>query len=276
MTWEEIIIDIRKKPEYSQLVKDSYFGEDLIDCVERYRASDEFVEILQALRSINNKSNLRILDLGAGNGISSVAFALCGYEVIALEPDLSKTVGAGAIEFLQKHYQLPNLEIITCFAEDMPYPENSFDLVFARQSMHHAYNLESFVNKSSNVLKKGGVFFTIRDHVVNNREQKEAFLNQHPLHKFYGGENAYSLEEYKNAITHAGLKIISSIGPYDNSINYYPETFESMKNKFQSKFLFSLNLPNIIFKFILVLRRLLTNNYNQSPGRLFSFIAIKK
>lgn len=275
MTWEEIIIDIRKKPEYSQLVKDSYFGEDLIDCVERYRVSGEFIEILNLIRSRSNSDILSILDLGAGNGITSISFALSGYNVVALEPDPSNTVGAGAIEILKKHYSLDNVEIIKCYAEDLPYDPDTFDVVFARQSMHHAYKLKDFVKQASRVLKKSGVYFSIRDHVVNNEIQKEIFLESHPLHKFYGGENAYSLEEYKDAITNADLTIILSLGPFDNVINYYPETLFTIKEKFEKKYLFSLKVPNLFFKLFLFVRRLLTNNYSNSAGRLYSFVAIK-
>lgn len=276
MTWEEIIIDIRKKPEYSQLVKDSYFGEDLIDCVERYKASEEFYEILRIIKSKNNSDNLTILDLGAGNGITSISFALSGYNVVALEPDPSNTVGAGAIEILKKHYSLQNIEIMKCYAEDLGYNTETFDVVFARQSMHHAYKLIDFVSQASRVLKKSGMYFSIRDHVVNNEIQKAIFLESHPLHRYYGGENAFSLEEYKFAITNANLNIILSLGPFDNVINYYPETLLTIKEKFEKKFLFSLKVPNLFFKLFLIFRKLLTNNYSNSPGRLYSFVAIKR
>ena len=276
MTWEQIIVDIRQNPEYTELVRDAYLGTDLVDCIERYRSSEEFLEITKYITMYFLNKKMSILDLGAGNGISSIAFALLGHKVFALEPDKSKTVGAGAIKILKDHYHLNNLEIVSCYAEDMPYSENSFDMVFARQAMHHAYNLNSFVMQSARALKPGGFFFTVRDHVVNNEHQKKKFLEQHPLHKFYGGENAFSLREYKNALNLAGLSIIKELGPYDSIINYFPETLETIRVKTEQKFQIPFTIPSILFKLFLQFRKLMTRNYRNQPGRLYSFIAIKK
>lgn len=73
--------------------------------------------------------------------------------------------------------------------------KKGFDVVFARQAMHHAYHLESFILAAYRVLNNKGILITIRDHVVETPKEKEIFLANHPLHKFYGGENAFSLLE---------------------------------------------------------------------------------
>lgn len=120
MTWHETIEYIRKDKNYSQLVKDAYFSENLKANVELYRATEEFKETLNELRMMNDSPSLNILDLGAGNGISTIAFALEGYKVTALEPDTSDTIGAGAIRKLTELYHLKNVDILECYAEDIP------------------------------------------------------------------------------------------------------------------------------------------------------------
>ena len=77
--------------------------------------------------------------------------------------------------------------------------------------MHHAQDLNKFIKESARVLKRGGHLFTIRDHVIFNESDKEWFFQNHPLHKFYGGENAYTAEEYRNAFQQAGLVIFKRI-----------------------------------------------------------------
>jgi ubiquinone/menaquinone biosynthesis C-methylase UbiE len=229
MTWEETIQYIRTKPEYKYLVEKAYFEENLPLNVERFIKSEEFLETLAILKKYQPVAT-SILDIGAGNGISSIALALSGYEVSVVEPDKSETIGAGAIRKLKEHYQLSNVEIFEAFAEEIQFPDEHFDIVYARQCMHHAYHLEKFVAEASRVLKKGGLFITVRDHVVFDEADKQWFLESHPLHKYYGGENAFSPTEYKSAMQKAGLEVVQEIKHFDSVINYFPSTKDEIEN----------------------------------------------
>jgi len=229
MTWEETILHIRKLPEYAYLVEKAYYDTHLPTNVERFRAGSEFAATLEKL-GLRAPQASRLLDIGAGNGVSSISFALAGYKVTALEPYPSETVGSGAIQKLAEHYQLSDFEVKTDFAEKISYQNDSFDIVYARQSMHHAHNLEKFVAEAARVLKPGGIFMSVRDHVVFDDKDKEWFLKSHPLHHFYGGENAYSPDVYRAAMVRAGLDILEEIRHYENVINYYPQTEDEIKN----------------------------------------------
>lgn len=174
MTWEETIQYIRQQPQFADLVEKAYFDADLRLNVERFRASDEFAQTLLLLKR-NQPNAKKILDIGCGNGISSLAFALAGFEVTAVEPDASITVGAGAIRLLKDEYQLPNLNIHVAFAEDIAFASESFDIVYVRQAMHHANNLDKFIAECARVLKKDGMLLTVRDHVVFDEADKHWF-----------------------------------------------------------------------------------------------------
>jgi SAM-dependent methyltransferase len=222
MTWEETIIYIRTLPEFKELVEKAYLEEDLALNLKRFRSSEEYIETLRLLKKYAPHAT-HLLDLGAGNGISSVAFALDGYQVTVIEPDPSKTVGAGAIQALSRQFNC-HLSVHTMYAEDLPFSKPAFDIVYARQAMHHAANLQKFVSEAYRVLKPKGIFFTVRDHVVNTPAEKQAFLESHPLQKYYGGENAFSLEEYQQALKMAGFNILLTLKQYDSVINYFPMT----------------------------------------------------
>jgi ubiquinone/menaquinone biosynthesis C-methylase UbiE len=232
-TWEQTIEYIRTQPEYKELVEEAYFDSNLSANVERFKKSSEFETTLQLIKEYapNAKS---IIDIGAGNGISTIAFAMKGFDVISIEPDPSATIGAGAIRTLVKDYALSNVEVYEKFAEELNLPENNFDVVYARQSMHHAYDLQSFINECSRVLKKGGILITVRDHVVFDHSDKQFFLKEHPLHKFYGGENAFHPNEYKNAFLQANLKLEKELKYFDSPINYFPAQYESKISKYNS------------------------------------------
>ena len=287
MTWEETILHIRTLPEFSDLVEKAYFDENLSLNVERFRTSDEFVETIRLIKMYAPESK-NILDIGCGNGISTISFALLGYNVTAVEPDKSDTVGSGAIRKLVDKYNLTNIKILESYVEDLDLPKGSFDLVYARQSMHHAYNLTTFINKLSDFLHKDGILFTTRDHVVFDTKDKEAFLKSHPLQKYYGGENAFHYEEYAACMTNSGLKIEKMYRFFDNIINYFPLSSEYVKrmpieyeniilNSFEKKYKLLSKLQIIRWLFKKKIGFKSTDCYNELkyPGRIYSFIARK-
>lgn len=270
MTWEETILHIRKDKKYDELVRDAFLSSDLEDNVTRYSKSKEFAEILKLIRA-HSKDNSRkkILDIGSGNGISVLAFANAGYDVFALEPDPSETVGAGAIrKLISSKTSDTEIELIDSFAESIPLDDNSVDIVFTRQAMHHAADLDKFVKEATRVLKPDGIFFSVRDHVISTAEDLPVFLAEHPLHSYYGGENAFTTAQYENAMNKAGLKIVLTIKPHQSVINFSPIPDEILRKKmgFLSQF-------SIFKKMALLYISIKDKN---KPGRLFSYLAKKQ
>jgi len=283
MNWHETIEYIRTRPEYKNLIEKAYLEENLILNIDRFRKSEEFIETLIFIKNYAPNA-LSILDIGSGNGVSAISFALHGYNVVSIEPDSSNTIGTGAIKKLKEYYTLNNIEIKESFAEDLCFEDNTFDIVYTRQTMHHARDLLKFVKEAAKSLKIGGLFFSVRDHVLYNHEDDEKlFLEAHPLQKFYRGENAYTEEEYKKAIENANLTICKILKHYDTVINYFPLTKE---NFFQRKLKYEKSIiRKIINKYYFLnnikMLQFIYNRYNnifdetKIPGRLYSFIAIK-
>lgn len=283
MTWEETIKHIRTQPEFESLVLQAYFHEDLRLNVQNYIQSAEFIEVLQIIKTYAPNAK-NILDIGCGNGITSIGFALEGYTVDAVEPDTSDTVGANAIKKAAELFDVSSLITVhTSYAEEIHFPDNHFDIVFARQAMHHAHHLEDFVAEMARTLKKGGLFFTIRDHVIFNEKDKQRFLQEHPLQKFYGGENAFTPKEYKSAISKAGLTLQKELCYFESIINYFPFTLydfsekkqnEDIKKELKKKIGFIANFSIIInlYKYIKNIRPISEVDIS---GRMYSYIATK-
>lgn len=236
MTWEETITHIQNSPSFASLVRDTYISPDLPSNVERFWLSAEFKETLSLLEKYSITSQSKLLDIGAGNGVASIAFARTGYQVTALEPDPSSNIGNGAIKTLAAHYQLSNIEVIEAYGENIPFDDETFDIVYIRQAMHHAIDLTNFVKEATRVLKKGGIMLTLRDHVITSSKDKVKFLNRHPLHHYYGGENAFTLDAYQTAFKDAGLTILQQISPSASPINYDPWSKTQLKQILSAKF----------------------------------------
>lgn len=205
----------------------------------------------------------KVLDIGAGRGISSYAFAKDGWQVTALEPDPSDLVGSGAI---RKLFQAAGLEgkVIGSKGEKLPFESGFFDVVYLRQALHHADDLPGFCREVARVLKSGGTFIATREHVLSKKEDLPRFLENHPLHRLYGGEKAYLLSEYLEALENAGIRIKKKLNPLESEINLFPESISGLKKKRPILRFF----PDFLFP--------LAGNFLSIPGRLYSFIGIKR
>ncbi|MCX7747185.1 MAG: class I SAM-dependent methyltransferase [Clostridia bacterium] len=273
-TWEEAIQILRKDPQYDKFIYYSYLTDDILANCKRFYVSTEFDEVKEIIKREMPQAK-KVLDLAAGNGIATYAFAISGFDVVALEPDPSKTVGYGAIEYVKTHEKIDSISIITGYGENIPIEDEMFDVVYVRQALHHAKDLGKMLKEIFRILKKGGLLVATREHVVDDySEGLKKFLDNQPDHQLYGGENAFKHEDYVNAIKQAGGNIICDFGPYDNIINLFPRTKDIFKHEIvYSKHgkLLSRFLPEaLVFKIgVWVLKK------KKVQGRLHSFVARK-
>src|SRR3989442_11745235 len=152
LSWEEAVRWYRAQPGNEVEVRNNYFDLPVRQAAERFAESEEFAEISRLLGAGQGR---QILDLGAGNGVASYALARNGWVVTALEPDESEEVGAGAIHLLARETALA-IKVVQEFGEQLPFADDSFDAIHARQVLHHAADLESMVGELKRVLRSGG------------------------------------------------------------------------------------------------------------------------
>jgi SAM-dependent methyltransferase len=279
ITWEQAVLWLREQPDQQELVRACYYDDPLIGAAKRYEASEEW----QAVREILPRKISSALDLGAGRGISSYALAKAGWQVTALEPDPSSIVGRDAIRMLAEQSNLP-IYPLDGYAEKIPCADSQFDLVYGRQVMHHAQNLQMMCNEIARMLKPGGTFIATREHVISKREDLQSFLNNHPLHHLYEGEHAYLLKDYLDGIRNSGLRVKKILDPYDTAMNYFPVTEEQLTYNFfhPIRRVFGEKISSVLMQSALAKKLLIHSGLkrlaslrNQMPGRLFSFLAVK-
>lgn len=276
-TYEESVKWMREQSEHSELVKQCYLDEDNLAAANRFLSSEEFSEIVKLLRP---HRKLKILDLGCGNGIASYAFASLGHEVYAVDPDLSEDVGLGATARLASKVSNGSIKTFQAFAESLPFPDSTFDIVYARQALHHFSDLHKGLAECSRVLKPKGFFLASREHVINDEQQLEIFLENHLLHKLHGGENAYPLNNYISALQQSDFRIVKCMAPFDTIINHFPTSNTQVK-----QWLFQVlekklgkAVASVLAQFSPVesLYRYRLSRFCNSPGRLYSFLCIKE
>jgi len=262
-TLERLENQDREQEDKKELVKACFYDDPLLGAAQRYADSGEW-KAVGRLCSINRG---KALDVGAGRGISSYALAGDGWQVTALEPDASDLVGAGAIRSLVAESGC-DIEVVETWGETLPFPDNTFDLVYCRATLHHARDLKGLCREACRVLKPSGQFISTREHVISKHEDLNLFLKAHPLHALYGGEHAYLLSEYTDAIRFAGFKIEKILNPMASAINLYPQTLDNLKENIA----FKLRIPKFLVSDFML--KFLAN-FSNSPGRHYSFVAKK-
>jgi len=265
-SWEEAVLWLRNQPDKQELVRACFYDDPPEESAERFYQSTEWKAVQNLLASVACGT---VLDIGAGRGISSYAFARDGWIVTALEPDASEVVGTGAI--LQVAQSGLDITIIGERGEQLPFPDNTFDLVYGRAVLHHAQNLKKLCEEASRVLKRGGLFLFTREHVISSRRDLESFLVSHPLHFLYKGENAYLLKDYVEAIKSADLTITNTMSPLASDINLFPTTKCILVEKIKAQY--PIPLPDYFVQKVIIPVREKKNN---SPGRLYSFLGHKR
>ena len=273
--WERAVRELRADPARRALVLDGYYDDPLTEAAARYYASEEW----QAIRPLLPATPSRVLDVGAGRGIASYALARDGHAVTALEPDPGPVVGAAAIRELARA-TATRIEVCEGQSESMPFAAHCFDVVFARAVLHHARDLHAFCREAFRVLRRGGTLVAVREHVISHPQDLPAFLADHPLHRYYGGEHAYSLDQYRRAIEQAGFRLDRVLAPLTSAINYAPYTQDRLQRELARRA--SRGVP-ALEAFALALLRLpgswavasrTLQWFDTRPGRLYSFKAI--
>lgn len=162
------------------------------DSNEKYWDSFEKKYLNTYIESAERK---KVLDAGAGTGRLSVKLAKAGAQVTAL--DFSE-------EMLEKLRKKDSS--ITCIEgdmEDMPLPDDTFDLVFSSLAMVHLKKITPFLDECYRVLKDDGKLILVNVHyrkpMVLNDDQGSYTIkcyNHFPRHVREAAEElAYGVED---------------------------------------------------------------------------------
>jgi SAM-dependent methyltransferase len=263
-TWEDAVRSLLDRPEQAELVRACYYDRPALGSAERFWRSEEWAATCELMPRPPGLA----LDVGAGHGIASYALAR----------DPSDLVGVGAIRSLATDAGL-NVRVLQGSGENVSSPANVFDLAYGRAILHHSRDLQAFVREIHRVLKPGGTFCAVREHVVSSAAQIPFFLDNHPLHHLYGGENAFRLPTYLDALRAAGFRIERVLGPFASVINFAPNDRDGLRRKIGDAMarLPAGRLAGRTLRSERLFDLLLTamNALYRRPGRLYSFLARK-
>ena len=120
------------------------------ELVEAHRYQKEWH--IPAAAGFTHAKNLRVLEIGCGLGTDGAQFAQAGADYTGI--DLTDA----AVDLARRRFELFNLRgnFRVADAEQLDFPDNSFDLVYSHGVLHHTPDTAAAVREIHRVLRPGG------------------------------------------------------------------------------------------------------------------------
>ena len=125
-----------------------YYQSIRVDALQRYWHKRRFEEVSKVIEKTEGK----ILDIGSNDGTfskvildKSGARELTGIDVIKK-----------AVDWANGHWRGSEMKFIVADAHNLPFPDNSFNAVFALEMLEHVFDPLKVLTEARRVLKKGG------------------------------------------------------------------------------------------------------------------------
>jgi len=152
---------------------------------------------------VDPKPSWRVLDVATGAGHTAPAFAPRVARVTASDVTDAMLVEA---KKLAKARGLVNFRTARARAEDLPFPDMSFDLVTGRLAAHHFENTGAFAEEAFRVLMPNGVFALV-DNVSPNSRDWPAVYNDFEKLRDPSHGRCLALSEWAALLEDAGFAV---------------------------------------------------------------------
>lgn len=169
------------------------------------------------------KSNQKVLDVGCGIGGGNFLMAeKFGVDVLGM--DLSGNVIGIAWERAQKHKDL-NVQFEIGDIKRQKYPNNTFDLIYSRDTLLHIDGKEELFAKFKDWLKPGGKIF-ITDYCCGPKPWSDNYA----AYVASRGYNLLTVKEYGALFTKLGFSNVQA----ENVTDFFVEMLKAEKIKFEA------------------------------------------
>lgn len=191
---------------------EQFYNEMADQIMERYASSgtmEESQRIRQLLKFAQIPEGLRILDIGSGLGILTLALAANGArEVIGIDTSLAMLEHAEYIRLSNPSPVTPRVNYRLASAQQLPFRNEGFDAVFCHLVFHQSQAPESIINEIMRVLRPEGIL-VVGDLLGSDDPVKRATYNaiesrRNPCHA-----TARSASQYRELLEDAGLKVVA-------------------------------------------------------------------
>jgi len=143
------------------------------------RVKNRFRELKNDTK-IRNMAKKKVLELGSGSGLFVLFLRKKNAESYGIEPDLDSYT---ASQLLLKENNIPNC-IVRARGENLPFRENTFDLIVSYQVLEHTEDPFTVLKESKRVLKREGIIYFVVPNYFSFWEAHYGLLWSPFLNKF--------------------------------------------------------------------------------------------
>lgn len=169
---------------------------------ETHAKGDDLALMIEWLQP---KRDWTVLDIATGAG--HVTKHLSPHVDHVFATDLTREMLATAQRHLSETCR--NVWYMVADAEELPFLDQTFDVVTCRIAAHHFPNPNKFVLEAARVLKPGGKFLLI-DNVVPDDDQFDQFVNKLEYLRDNSHVRCHRTKEWKAWATDSGLEMVNS------------------------------------------------------------------
>jgi ubiquinone/menaquinone biosynthesis C-methylase UbiE len=184
----------------------------------------ELEPFIPEFAGFEHTGGLEVLEIGVGLGTDHVRFARAGARLTGV--DLTER----SVDLVRRRLELEGLKshLQVADAESLPFPANSFDLVYSWGVLHHTPNTSKAVSEAVRVLRPGGricvMVYSRHSWVSYGLWTRNGPLSGRPLrsladvlyhHMESLGTKAYTKRELRRMFAGAEVEIDKILTPYD-------------------------------------------------------------
>jgi ubiquinone/menaquinone biosynthesis C-methylase UbiE len=154
------------------------------------------------------------LEIGAGTGRYGVKIAMENPQANFTLTDPTESSVKLMNELVNK-YNLDNVKAIQSFAENLPFLDETFDIVFSDVVLQHIVKPELALKEMKRVLKSDGKLIVTVVNIYNPFHSFYKFwLKFRGIDYMYGHEQSYSHESLSHLLNQCGFKVVVKDGAY--------------------------------------------------------------
>ncbi len=183
---------------------------------------EDVADVRAALSQITLPPRAQVLDVAAGAGHTGLCLAELGHAVTLSD------ISAAMIQRVREAAAVCglNVETVCNIAEQLPFADNSFDLVTCRVAAHHFSDVAAFVKESARVLRSGGWFLLIDGSVADGHAVAEEWIHRVEKLRDPSHVRFVTPARWSQLCARAGLEVQSAeLTPFKQpDLNWYFET----------------------------------------------------